>query len=462
MAEGGAGGARRHGAVRSAQPRGGAPSEQRSRQTPLASARVSPARRAAYDILLAVGAGQGHSDELLHAAGPGAATEGLSELDRNLATALVLGVLRWQLALDRQIRALLTRPDAAVAEDVMIALRVGAFQLLHMDRVPAHAALSESVALARRAGEEHATGMVNAVLRRLGRERPEEKERIFETPAAMARRLAHPEWLVARWVQAYGYAVARAICEADQREPPEAVWFAGEPAAGAWGMDDGSRLVAELAAAAAPAGIVSLRVWDCCAAPGGKTRVLAERLPQAEEILATDSSQRRLRGMETRLGALAASAGEGGRVRCLKQDATALPALEGSFDLVLCDAPCSGTGTLARNPEIRLRLDEEALARQAARQRALLTAAMERTRPGGRVVYSTCSLEREEGEGVVDAVLGATGAGWRRAELAPLLGRVQAGSAVPETVLRDGALRTLPGVDPADGFYALVLERVAE
>ena len=134
-----------------------------------ASDTISPARRAAYKVLLAVNAGNGHSDELLHAAGRGAALEGLSDLDRNLAMALVLGVLRWQMALDRQIRAMLSRPDVAVRDEVMVALRMGAFQLLHMDRVPAHAALSESVALVRWAGEEYATGMVNAVLRRMTR-----------------------------------------------------------------------------------------------------------------------------------------------------------------------------------------------------------------------------------------------------------------------------------------------------
>ena len=421
---------------------------------------ISPARRAAYAILLGVSGGKAHSDELLHAAGRGAAMEGLSDLDRNLAMALVLGVLRWQLALDRQIRALLTRPDVAVRDEVMVALRLGAFQLLHMDRVPAHAALSESVALVRRAGEEYATGMVNAVLRRMTRERPEERARVFESPMAMSRRLAHPEWLVARWARHYGYEVARTICEADQREPGKSVWFGEAETQEPQGMDDGSRLVAELAAAAAPQGTGALRVWDCCAAPGGKTAVLARRLPEAEEILATDISPRRMRNTEERLGRLAVSGGDGGRVRCLVIDATKLTALEGSFDLVLCDAPCSGTGTLARNPEIRLRLDEGMLARQVERQRALLKAAMARTRPGGRVVYATCSLEPEECEQVVDGVMRTEGAEWRRLDLLGLLRQVRSAD-VPETVVRGGALRTLPGVDPADGFYAAVLERVS-
>lgn len=425
---------------------------------------ISPARRAAFQVLTEVETGRGHSDELLHATGPKAALEGLSELDRNLATALVLGVLRWQLALDARLRELFARPDAVVPDPVMVALRIGAFQLLHMDRIPAHAALSESVALARAAGQEHATGMVNAVLRRLSRAPAAGAAKIYEAPAELARRLAHPEWLVARWVRQYGLTATRRICEAGQQEPGESVWFRVSEETGSElpAMDDGSRLVAELTALAAPATKARLRVWDACAAPGGKTAVLATRLSGAE-IVATDASPRRLRAMEQRLGRLAMSAGGSGTVRCLVADAVKLPALEGEFDLVLCDVPCSGTGTLGRNPEIRLRLEPADLSRQAARQRALLTAAMGRVAAGGRLVYSTCSLEKEECDEVVSGVLAKSGDGWRRLPVGGLLERlgVEQGLAMAvQGVEREGQLRTVPGVNPGDGFYVAVLERV--
>ena len=419
---------------------------------------VAAARKAAFRVLMEVGAGRGHSDELLHEGGTDGALAGLSEADRNLATALVMGVLRWQIALDRRLRTFFSRPDAAPADEVMVALRMGAFQLLHMDRIPAHAALSESVELCRAAGQEHATGMVNAVLRKVVAGPKTEPEKVFEPVALFAERLGHPAWMVERWAKEYGRGSALRICESDQREPTVAGLFDAEQTPGLPVMDEGSRLVAELAAEAAPkvAGR-ALRVWDCCAAPGGKTAVLATRLPEAE-LLATDVSGRRLRLMEERLGLLAASAGGGGRVRCRVADATKLPRDEGQFDLVLCDVPCSGTGTLRRNPEIRLRLAETELGRQAERQRLLLAAAMERVAVGGSILYSTCSLEPEECELVIVAALRKQGGGWRRVGMESLLGRVLAPGMLTGAI-REDALRTLPGVHPMDGFYAVALER---
>jgi 16S rRNA (cytosine967-C5)-methyltransferase len=138
-------------------------------------------------------------------------------------------------------------------------------------------------------------------------------------------------------------------------------------------------------------------------------------------------------------------------------DATALPESDGLFDLILCDVPCSGTGTLGRNPEIRLRLQPEELARQASRQRAILAAALSRLAPGGRLVYSTCSLEPEENERVIDAVADD----FRRVDIASLLPQIPGLNGLRPEAIRDGALRTLPGVDPCDGFYAVVLERPA-
>jgi 16S rRNA (cytosine967-C5)-methyltransferase len=428
-----------------------------------AIAKITPARLAAFEILKLVGEGKGHSDELLHSA----RVDALSPEDRNLTTALVMGVLRWQIALDARVRGLLQRPEQRLAEPVAIALRMGAFQLVHLERIPAHAALSESVELCRAAGEPHATGMVNAILRKLTAVKRTSQDRdpsagsgqvvghpgrrvpLHESVAAFAERLGHPRWMVERWVAEYGRDAALKICEASQSEPAVGGMFT-EIGGDLPQMDDGSRLVAELAAVAMPG---AKRVWDCCAAPGGKTLILVRRLGSAE-IVASDVSAKRMAQTEARMRRYAYAQ----RVRFAVADVADAKGIEGSFDLILCDVPCSGTGTLAGNPEIRHRLKLEELARQAERQRAILTGALKRLAVGGRLVYSTCSLEPEECERVAEA------AGLRRVSVAGLLAElgergillrgVELGTAV-----RDGALRTLPGVHGCDGFYAVVLER---
>jgi 16S rRNA (cytosine967-C5)-methyltransferase len=435
-----------------------------------AAAKITPARAAAFEILTLVAANKGHSDELLHSA----RTDALSPEDRNLATALVMGVLRWQIALDARIGKLLARPDQRLAEPVALALRMGAFQLLHMDRIPAHAVLNESVEICRAAGQPHAAGMVNAILRKLAvAQKP--GTRIFESPAAFAERFGHPLWLVERWVAAYGRDAALAICEYDQREPRSGSLFpapaadtneppptAAHPSSAAPQMDDGSRLVAELTAAALPQTSGAPRVWDCCAAPGGKTLMLAMRLPTAD-ILAADVSSKRLAHTTARLRRYAYA----NHVRSEVVDASAPPpSFEGTaFDLILCDVPCTGTGTLARNPEIRHNLRADELARQSARQRDVLIGAARYLAPGGRLIYSTCSLEPEENERVIDAI--ASSSGLRRLPIEPLIEHLASAGIIPpdssttllSSAVRDGALRTLPGVHPCDGFFAVVLER---
>ena len=389
----------------------------------MAVPRVSPPRKAAFNILLAVERGKGHSDELLR----GDRVDALSAADRNLATALVLGTLRWQLELDAQIRPLLKRPNAKLDPEVLIALRLGAFQLLHLDRIPTHAAIDESVELAKQAGHHYAAGMVNALLRRLA---------LGDGPRisnATGEARAHPAWMVERWAEFYGKEVACALCAHGQSQPrlslrmeaPEtetelanagielapgillneartvlhgdltstAAFRAGRTRI----QDEGSQLVAEIACVAGDLNQNAERVLDACAAPGGKTLILAGRLPEAR-IVACEANPQRMAAMRERLSCYA------GRVECRLADAAALDE-DSVFDLALADVPCSGTGTLGRNPEIRHRLRPEDLARQAERQRAILRSVLRAVRPGGRVVYSTCSLEREENGQVVAAVL---------------------------------------------------------
>ena len=449
---------------------------------------ISLARKAAFDVLLAVERGHSHSDDLLR----GKAANVLSAPDRNLATALVLGVLRWQILLDHRLQSLLKRPNAKLEAEIRIALRLGAFQILHMDRIPARAAIDESVELAKQAGHRFASGMVNAVLRKLAAApRLSTSE---ESIAELALAQAHPLWMVERWAGFYGLDSARAICHHGQTQPALTLRLcsaeseselmqagiilepgqllavartvvSGDPAASAaWRegrvrlQDEGSQLVAEIAAATLTQNAGS--ILDACAAPGGKTLILAER-NRGAHILACEASPPRLKQLRERLSPYA------DRIECRLGDATALPE-DAAFDLVLADVPCSGTGTLGRNPEIRHRLRREDLPRQVERHRALLATALRSVRPGGRVVYSTCSLEPEENEAVVAAALAATPDA-RAVSLSHsievLLRRSILTPAVAEqlqTLLTDeGALRLLPGAFHSDGFFICMLERTA-
>ncbi len=450
-------------------------------------AQISPARKAAFQVLMAVERGHSHSDDLLR----GKAVNALSAPDRNLATALVLGVLRWQIQLDHQLRALLTRPNARLDPEILIALRLGAFQLLHLDRIPARASIDESVELAQQAGHRFASGMVNAVLRKLGAAPP--VHLLEESAAELALAQAHPAWMVERWINFYGLDAAQAICRHGQSQPVLTLRLVSpaveaELAAASIALEpgelltaartvlsgdvtvteafregrarlqgEGSQLVAELASENSNQKIES--VLDACAAPGGKTLILAERNPRAR-IVAMESSAPRLAQLQKRLAPHAA------RIECRLADATVL-AEDSAFDLVLADVPCSGTGTLGRNPEIRHRLRPEDLTRQAERQRAILTTALRAVRPGGRVVYTTCSLEPEENEQVVAAVLAAT----PNARMIPLEERIEALLAkdflTPTGAQRlhacltpEGALRLLPGTFHTDGFFICMIERI--
>ncbi|MGA2754596.1 MAG: transcription antitermination factor NusB [Terracidiphilus sp.] len=453
---------------------------------------VSLARKAAFDILLAVDRGKAHADDLLR----GKAIDALSPADRHLATTLVLGVLRWQIRLDEQLKLLIKKPGAKLDPEVSIALRLGAFQVQFLDRVPAHAAIDQSVQLTRQSGHRFASGLVNAVLRKLADSGPVAK---FpeESTAEVALAEAHPAWLVERWTRLYGLEATRAICRHGQAQPPRIVRLVNhtveaeltgvglrlEPeailtaartvisgdvtATAAYRegrvrvQDEGSQLIAELAACATEDSSRKIEsILDACAAPGGKTLILAERNPAAR-ILACESSAQRLAELSKRLAPYA------GRVECRLAEATALKE-ESSFDLVLADVPCSGTGTLGRNPEIRHRLRPEDLPRHAERQRAILSAALRAVRPGGSVVYSTCSLEPEENEQVVGAVL-AENQNARQISLALRIETlaktgILTGSGADrlrDCLTEEGALRLLPGKLDTDGFFVALIEKTA-
>ena len=440
---------------------------------------VSPARAAAFDILLRVEQQDAYASELLHSE----RLEKLSIADRGLTTEIVMGVLRWRSRLDDAIAAQSSRPLARLDPQVLTALRVAAYQILYLSRVPARAAINESVDLVKRARKGSAAPFANAVLRKLaGAESAGIAGQTSGTTAALlAREFAHPEWLVERWVEHLGIENAEAICRHDQRIPTTSIRIDGaevetelqgegiELAPGAlltsarvvasgdvtqtggyregrvFIQDEASQLVAALVGTGS-------RLLDCCAAPGSKTAAIAARNPAAE-IVAVEFHPHRAELLRRRVRAA--------NVRVITADVLNLP-LQGSFDRVLADVPCSGTGTLARNPEIKWRLKPEDLADLHAKQVAILRAAMQQLAPGGRAVYSTCSLEPEEHQAAVEEVLQGDAKYILldcRVELERMTSAGELATNDLDSLLDGKYLRTIPGVHPCDGFFAALLER---
>ena len=362
--------------------------------------------------------------------------------ESNFVRTLVLGVLRWRSRLDHAIEKHAGRRINRIDRIVLDILRLGVYQIGYMN-VPAHAAVSESVDLA--AGRaRRAKGFVNAVMRRAAEGLPE--------PPDDATRLAHPQWIFERWVRTWGADRARAIAEANQQlSYPDALVLQGPPPPESmpselvpdvvrlWGasaeldraavypMDEGSAVIAAIAAATGD------EILDLAAAPGGKSIYMAHA---GKRVISNDVSLRRLLPLRDRAAKLMVSDGRA-------------PAFRRRFQTVLLDAPCSATGTIRKNPEIKWRLREADLETFASLQGDLLRAALRLT--GQICVYSTCSLEPEENDAVVEAVLRSE-TGFIRDDAAR---HAPAGA---RRWVEDGVLRLTPE-SGADGFTAFVLRR---
>lgn len=346
---------------------------------------MSPARDIAFRVLKRVHEG-GYATDLLR-------RESADQRDLALAESIVLGCLRYQAQLDYLIDVFSGRKQPKLDEEVRIALRMGIFQLRYLDRIPAHAAVTESVELVKLAHKRSAAGFVNAVLRKVNRNPV--------TWPDLATELSIPAWILDRWQQQYGEEAVGKIARAALEEPEAAI----NPDTGRQ-QDPGAQSIVPLLAIEP-----GMSVLDLCAAPGNKT---AQALALGARVVACDRYLKRLADVPPQAQ------------RVVLDAATALP-FNTKFDRILVDAPCSGTGTLARNPEIKWRLRLADLPRFAQLQREILQRALGNLKPGGRLVYATCSLEREENEDIVK------------------------GLPVTATHLR------LPGRDPGDGFFAAVI-----
>ena len=447
---------------------------------------ASPARSAAFDILIRVERESSYASELLHSR----TYERLTTVDHSLATELVMGVLRWRSLLDSQIAKISAEPLSKLDLEILTALRLAAYQLGWLNRIPARAAINESVELVKRARKRSAAPFVNAVLRKLSAADLAHPLSDGPSPDALAESSAHPLWLVERWIQAYGAEPARHICEYDQSIPVTTIRIR-RPEAEAQLRAEGIKLApgALLSSArrvlhgditksaAFKAGLLVIQdeasqlvaalvgtgenILDCCAAPGGKTAAIADRNPGAN-ISAIELHPHRARLLRRLLRAPdSGSASRSNSVRVVAADARTLP-FAAKFNRVLADVPCSGTGTLARNPEIKWRLTPEDLTDLQARQVAILRSAMAQVAAGGRVIYSTCSLEKEENEDII-ALAAAQDSSFHVLDCSAELEHLQRAAELIwpniSSLTRGPYLRTLPGVQPCDGFFAAILQK---
>jgi 16S rRNA (cytosine967-C5)-methyltransferase len=430
------------------------------------------ARRLAAGVLLAVAGGAWSDEALAHALD----RSRLGEQDRALATLLVYGTLARQRTIDFTIEALADRPLDRIDDIVLVALRLGLFQMGFLDRIPDHAAISTSVDLvARRAAS--AKGFVNALLRRAQRHGlvpPPETPEVTRLGVLHS----HPDWLVRLWLDELpgGAENVERLLEANNDAAPTCYRALGSrqnaiAALRGRGIDalPGRFASCSLAVAGpvlrldgvavvqgeASQLVVELldpkpgeRVLDACAAPGGKTAAIASRAGAGGGVVACDPG----RDAEARIRATLRSGGIGEGVRIHDRGVESLDPALGAFDAVLVDAPCSGLGTLRQHPEIRWRRSPRDLDDLALKQGRILDEASKRVRDGGRLVYSTCTIARRENDDVVDAFLAAH----------PDFSR-EAPDAIPDGIARlcdpDGSLRTYPHRDGLDGFFAVRLRR---
>jgi 16S rRNA (cytosine967-C5)-methyltransferase len=441
-----------------------------------------PARDLAFEILRRVEVDAAHAGRLLDHHLPSVR----DPREAGLLHEIVLGVLRRQRALDHALDQVASRPTDAMDLEVRLALRIGAYGLLCLDRVPDHAAVASAVDLTKRRGPRAASGFVNGTLRELARRGTRALPPVPEPgdPGALAIYHSHPEWWVRRVVERLGWEEAARLLAANNRpapitlrpnlrkttprdlqqrllaegvgtEPGRVVDDALRVTSGraqatrafrdgyAWVQDEASQLIPRLFGR-----VLRPRVLDACAAPGGKTLQLAEAVPLGGVIVAADRHAGRLGRLRENLTRLDIDA-----VRTVAADMEGAGSpFRGSFDHILVDAPCSGTGTLRRHPEIRWRLGAGDLADLAARQQRILENTARWLVPGGTLVYAVCSLEPEEGERVVERFL-ERNRDFRLEDPArhlPPRARRLVGSE---------GLRTAPSEAGLDGFYGALLAR---
>jgi 16S rRNA (cytosine967-C5)-methyltransferase len=457
---------------------------------------ISTARTIAFDVLLRVAEQGAYADDALRTE----LDDAVNTEDAGLATELAFGVLRWQRLLDFVIDRYLKKSTNTADVEVRIALRLGVYQLLFLDRVPARAAVHESVELVKRARKRSAAALVNAILRKAskdpspGNSPADAVARLLPTGLPLAERFgiqySHPTWMVERWLRIYGEERTRILVQANNRAPILSGYLLdpqrsddamlslqragcriqnGQLLRSALVFEGGNTGASEAVrrgwvaiqdeASQAVGHLLSVdrgnAVLDMCAAPGGKTLLVSRAAGTQGHIVAADLHEHRVRAMRERFEHVGVR-----NVETIVLDGTKPLPFERAFDRILVDVPCSGTGTLARHPEIRWKLLPEDLRDLHDRQARLLQNALPHLAPNGRLVYSTCSLEPEENEFVVREVLDALGGTFKIADpLASIANILQLAVQAKSVVSADGFFRTFPPEHGTDGFFAAVIEK---
>lgn len=428
--------------------------------------KISPARTAAFDVLISIERDRAHSSSLLSEF-----EDKLSDKDKALCHEIVLGVLRKKLYLDEIIRV--AGGDRRLDLEVSTALRMGLFQIHLLDRVPDHSAVTESVDLVQRARKTSAKGFVNAVLRRTIRDNI--KLNYKDEIDRVAISTSHPRWLVERWIDEFDFEEAERIAAANNQRPRTSLrhtakgikadrpvpdgatasslvpgcYFIDKITADVRELVDKGHLYIQDEASQLVASFIEVpkggRFLDVCAAPGGKTGAIGARFEDSVGLLiAGDVNGPRVELLKENCIRQGLSS-----IKVVRFDAeSGLPFGPETFDSILVDAPCSGTGTIRNNPEIRYSLKPEDLPRLKKKQLAILENASKSLKVGGTIVYSTCSIEKDENEDVV------------REFLALRSDFIVTKPKVPDVLAtKDGFIRTLNYRDNMDGFFAAVLER---
>ena len=430
------------------------------------------ARALAHDILMKVEEGA-FADRAL---GQALVASILEPRDKQLVTRLVYGTLASQLRLDHTINAYAAK-RSSIDPAVRVVLRLGIYQLTELDRVPDHAAVSTAVDLCKQHAP-YAAKFTNAILRRTLRDGPAKAPK--SKLDALAVELSHPKWLINRWLKRLGEDETRAFCIANNEPAPNALralisteeaidhlkqnGINADPSSLAPdGLIAGTAVALKGIAVSQSEGSQAVvqalgltpgnRVLDTCAAPGGKTAYIASIVGANGSVVAVDSAPDAKDRIDHILD-LCHRDGHDASVEIVESPILTYQS-EDLFDAVLVDAPCTGLGTLAEHPEIRWRRCADDIRSAAKRQQNILKAASPFVRPGGTLLYATCSLEPEETDDVVDAFLESAGDSFSENPL------VREQSPTPRCIDDDGRLRTWPHKHQTSGFFAACLKRRA-